>query len=116
MKEIINKGWGKELVIDNNENYCMKILQFNKHGESSMHYHLIKTETWYVNSGVFILRKINTETADIIETSLSPGDVIINKPGEPHQLICISDGDIFESSTQHFDNDSYRIFKGDSQK
>lgn len=112
----INKGWGKELIIHNDDNYCMKILQFNKLGESSMHYHLIKTETWYVKSGVFILKKINTETADVIETTISPGDIITNMPGEPHQLLCITEGEIFECSTRHFDSDSYRVFKGDSQK
>ncbi len=116
MKEIVNKGWGEELIIDNSSNYCMKILKFNTNGVSSMHYHLLKTETWYVTSGSFTLNKIDTDTADINTITLMPGDTVINKPGEPHQLICINKGEIFECSTEHFDNDSYRIFKGDSQK
>jgi quercetin dioxygenase-like cupin family protein len=111
----INKGWGSELVIHNSPEYCMKILKFKTEGISSMHFHILKTETWYIQSGNFILRKINTDTADVICTNLGPGDVVINKPGEPHQLICLNEGEIFESSTQHFDADSYRVFKGDSQ-
>ncbi len=113
--EIINKGWGKELVIDNNTDYCMKILQFNEGGLSSMHFHLKKTETWYIKSGLFVLKKIDTDTADITSIELELGDCVINKPGEPHQLLCIKEGEIFECSTQHFDDDSYRVFKGDSQ-
>jgi hypothetical protein len=31
----------------------------------------------------------------------------------PHQLEAITDGEIFEISTQHFDSDSYRVQKGD---
>jgi hypothetical protein len=31
----------------------------------------------------------------------------------PHQLTALSDGEIFEISTQHFDSDSYRVWKGD---
>jgi len=30
-------------------------------------------------------------------------------------IIDLTDGVIFEVSTQHFDSDSYRVFKGDSQ-
>ena len=46
---------------------------------------------------------------------LIPGDIITNEIGEPHQIICIEEGDIFEISTQHFDSDSYRVMKGDNQ-
>ena len=30
--------------------------------------------------------------------------------------ICRTEGTIFEVSTTHFDSDSYRVWKGDSQK
>jgi hypothetical protein len=30
----------------------------------------------------------------------------------PHQLKALQDGEIFEISTQHFDSDSYRVWKG----
>ena len=53
--------------------------------------------------------------SDIISDILEPGDVITNEFGEPHQVICIEEGDIFEVSTTHYDSDSYRVFKGDSQ-
>ena len=43
---------------------------------------------------------------------LEVGDVITNERGEPHQIVALEDGDIFEVSTQHFDSDSYRIWKG----
>jgi hypothetical protein len=31
----------------------------------------------------------------------------------PHQLYAMEEGEIIEVSTQHFDSDSYRIYKGD---
>ena len=37
-------------------------------------------------------------------------------PGQPHQLEDLTDGIVFEVSTEHFDSDSYRVWKGDSQK
>ena len=74
-----------------------------------------KQETWYVDSGVFMFHYIDTATATIVTQHLMVGDVITNQIGQPHQLICEEEGDIFEVSTTHHDSDSYRIFKGDSQ-
>jgi quercetin dioxygenase-like cupin family protein len=111
----IPKGWGRELIIENNEKYCGKLLIFKKGCKFSMHYHMIKDETWYVNDGDFIYRWIDVETADIIEQTLKRGDIVRQRPGQPHQLEALSDGVVFEVSTQHFDTDSYRVWKGDSQ-
>ena len=111
----VPKGWGEELIIENNEMYCGKLLIFKKGCKFSMHYHLIKDETWYVDKGEFIYRWIDTETAETIEQKLKPGDVVRQRVGQPHQIIALTDGTIFEVSTQHFDEDSYRVMKGDSQ-
>ena len=112
---IVPKGWGHEVIIVNNEKYCGKILHFKKDAKFSMHYHIKKTETWYVQTGKFVFKWINTSNANISSEDLLPGDIITNKIGEPHQIICIEEGDIFEVSTTHFDEDSYRVMKGDSQ-
>ena len=112
----VPKGWGEELIIENNDLYCGKLLIFKAGCKFSMHYHMIKDETWYVEAGEFIYRWIDTETADVHEQKLVPGNVVRQLPGQPHQLEAITDGKIFEVSTQHFDEDSYRVWKGDSQK
>ena len=112
----VEKGWGHETIIVNNDLYCGKILHFLKGAKFSMHFHMKKTETWYVASGSFTFLWINTENADIIEEKLQPGDTITNNVGDPHQIICLEEGDIYEVSTTHFDSDSYRVKKGDSQK
>ena len=112
----IPKGWGKEMIITNNQLYCGKILMFKKGCKFSMHYHLIKDETWFLAEGEFLYRWIDTETADIYEEELKPGDVVRQLPGQPHQLMAHTDGSIIEVSTEHFDDDSYRVSKGDSQK
>ncbi len=80
-----------------------------------MHYHLLKEETWYVASGRFRFRYIDTRDATLYETPLKVGDIVTNYVGQPHQIICEEEGDIYEVSTEHFDSDSYRVFKGDSQ-
>jgi mannose-6-phosphate isomerase-like protein (cupin superfamily) len=111
------KGWGKEIWIVNNNKYCGKILEFNNMKKFSMHYHYNKDETWYVLSGDFTFRYIDGTNANVISRSLSIGDVIRILPGCCHQLECTSDtgGKILEISTQHFEEDSYRVMGGDSQ-
>lgn len=114
--EIHEKAWGQELWIRNFEGYCGKILRFNEGAKFSLHFHVLKEETWYIASGEFELIYINTDTAVACSRVLKIGDVIHLKPGVPHQLRAIQSGDVFEVSTQHFPEDSYRIYPGDSQK
>ena len=40
--QIVPKGWGKEIIFVNNDDYCGKILCFDKGKKFSMHYHLKK--------------------------------------------------------------------------
>ena len=114
--EIVPKGWGGEIIFANNEKYCGKLLNFNKGSKFSMHFHLLKDETWYVAKGKFLLHWIDTTNANRVTEIIVEGDVIRNRIGEPHQLEALEDSTIFEVSTQHFDHDSYRVERGDSQK
>ena len=109
----VPKGWGHEIIFENNELYCGKLLVFKKGCKFSMHYHMIKDEAWYVQEGRFIYRWIDTTLGIIHEQELREGDSVRQKPGQPHQLEAITDGIIFESSTTHNDEDSYRVWKGD---
>jgi mannose-6-phosphate isomerase-like protein (cupin superfamily) len=110
--EIVPKGWGKEIIFVNNDEYCGKLLCFDKGRKFSMHYHLKKKETWYVSKGTFILIWIDTTEGVTYTEYLTVGDVITNERGEPHQLIAMEDAEVFEVSTKHYDDDSFRIWKG----
>jgi quercetin dioxygenase-like cupin family protein len=113
----VQKGWGYELIFATNEKYCGKILFFEKAGNKfSMHFHKEKDETWFVNSGKFTLRFIETDTATVKEAILKEGDVWRNLPLVPHQLEALEDdSSITEVSTADSVEDNYRIEKGDSQ-
>ena len=109
----VEKKWGYELWIHNDTDYCGKLLVFNNSGDKfSMHYHMIKDETWYVQKGAFQFDWIDTENGERCYTQIQEGDVIEIKKGLPHQLTALLDeSTIFEVSTQHFDEDSYRIYR-----
>jgi quercetin dioxygenase-like cupin family protein len=110
--EIVKKGWGKEVIFVNNDEYCGKLLCFEKDKKFSMHYHIKKKETWYVSKGRFILIWVETDTGTTHTEYLKVGDVITNERGEPHQLIALEDSEVFEVSTKHYDEDSFRMWKG----
>jgi mannose-6-phosphate isomerase-like protein (cupin superfamily) len=109
----VEKLWGHELWIHNDSQYCGKLLVFPKESNNfSMHYHMIKNETWYVQEGKFQYDWIDTQTAKLHRTILNVGDVVYVEKGKPHQLTALMDNSIvFEVSTEHFDNDSYRIYR-----
>lgn len=109
----IDKTWGYELWVHNDEEYCGKLLVFNKQGDKfSMHYHLKKKETWYVQEGSFQFNWINVEDGKFDSRVIIKGESVLIERGLPHQLIALEDNStIFEVSTQHFDEDSYRIYR-----
>jgi mannose-6-phosphate isomerase-like protein (cupin superfamily) len=73
---------------------------------------MLKNETWYVQEGAFQFDWIDTETAERCYTQLQKGDVVYIEKGLPHQLTALIDNSIvFEVSTEHFDADSYRIYR-----
>jgi quercetin dioxygenase-like cupin family protein len=110
----VPKGWGYEKWITNNERYCGKLLYFNKGKKCSWHYHEIKEETFYVHSGkLHLLYGFDDDINEAEGLILSPGDKFEIPRGLRHQMYAIEDTEMFEFSTQHFDDDSYRVIKGD---
>ena len=114
---LVQKGWGYEIIWATNEKYCGKMLVFANEGSTmSMHFHKEKDETWFVNSGKFKVRWINTDDACMYEKELSEGDTWHNSPLTPHQLIAlVPNSMIIEVSTADSVEDNFRIAQGDSQ-
>jgi mannose-6-phosphate isomerase-like protein (cupin superfamily) len=115
----VPKSWGWELWIVNSEKYCGKIL-FVKRGQFlSYHYHKLKDEVLYIQSGHarFVISE-NEDGSDPTENLLYEGQAYHVTTGCPHQIEALSDLTIIEFSTQHFDSDSIRLSpsKGDGGK
>ena len=110
----VPKGWGFEKWIVNNEEYCGKLLFFLRDKRCSWHYHVLKDEVFYVQSGKILVKFSEGDDLEAAqEVVLNPGDNFHVYRGLRHQMIAIEDTELFEFSTQHFDEDSYRIQKGD---
>jgi mannose-6-phosphate isomerase-like protein (cupin superfamily) len=82
--EIIEKPWGREKILERNDNYVLKILEVDAGKRLSLQYHEIKIETMYCLYGMGTLEMVR----DGVEFSktLMPGRWMTIKPWEQHRL------------------------------
>ena len=129
------KGWGMEYWIHNDADYCGKELILFRDKKCSIHYHRVKKETFYVITGSMMVelydRPFEVENGDLVGTVeelvgtmrlrtesvyMTVGDSLQIDPRTPHRFLGLADETRFmEFSTQHFEEDSIRIWPGDSQ-
>lgn len=103
---IAHKEWGHEEWIVNKSEYCGKKMVFKAGYQCSMHHHKLKDETFYIQSGTIIL-----ETEDELGSHarvMTPGDTAHIKVGLWHRIVAITNAEVFEFSTFHMEEDSYR--------
>jgi len=110
----VEKGWGYERWIVNKPEYCGKLLFFEQGKRCSWHYHEKKDEVFYLQSGQMLVKYAEHDNLnEAEEIILNPGDNFYIFTGLRHQMIALKDSELFEFSTEHFDEDSIRVVKGD---
>lgn len=95
------KKWGEEHWIVNKE-YCGKKLLLKKNRRCSLHSHREKDEVFYVQKGRVLL-ELGGEKRE-----LTPGDFVHIPAATPHRFTGLEDSEMFEFSTTHSEDDSYR--------
>jgi len=112
--KFVPKGWGFEKWIVNCPEYCGKLLYLVKGKKCSWHYHVLKDEYFYVQSGKIKIYFGNEDDINKARTIiLEKGENFHVYRGLRHRIEALEDTELFEFSTQHFDSDSKRIEKGD---
>ena len=110
--KIVQKGWGYEIWVANNDLYCGKQLSIFKGKSFSDHFHINKVETFYVTEGLARL-DIREKDGKEYTYELKVGDIVDITPGLMHKVTAIEDFTMMEFSTKHDDEDSYRVSRGD---
>src|SRR6266702_2818486 len=100
------RGWGFELWIENLPDYCGKILHVDEGKRGSLHFHMKKLETMYLQEGHVRLLLIDPEHGNEYAVELFPGDSIQIPRGQPHQIWGVKQSVLFEFSTKHEEEDS----------
>lgn len=109
--KFVPKRWGYESWIVNNDQYCGKILFIKQGRYTSFHWHEKKDEVLYIQKGKMWMTYQSPDDSYPLWTELGVGSAFHVDPFLKHQMEAIEDTLIFEVSTQHFDEDSFRDTK-----
>ena len=113
--KIVDKVWGREEWLVNNDDFCGKKLIFNEGTKLSLHMHHEKHELFYLESGKLIFRYHDYNEVLLKERLMLPGDMVYIPQCNFHSVEALVDSVIIEISSHHEDSDSYRLTRS-SQK
>lgn len=105
------KPFGYEALWASTENYVSKILVFDNVGTGiPMHFHKETEKTWFINSGNFRIKWIDTSNGMLYEKDIKEGSVFHVPPCMPVGLECLMDGgSITQTSNKNSPNDFFQI-------
>src|SRR5258705_12714184 len=103
---IVPKGWGREVWIANGDLYCGKILEIRKGKRCSLHFHKLKTESFYLRAGRLKIRVKDSPDSEVIEEFELAAVECMGVPLRlVHQIEALDDAERYEVCTQHCDCD-----------
>lgn len=113
--ETVKKLWGREEIIENNKEYCLKKMVVEYGYECSIHYHKMKKETFYILEGELCLEiYVSTEKTKepILDKiiNLGVGNSYTIDINIPHRFYSRKGRTIFMEASMHDDvKDSIRL-------
>ena len=103
MPEIIKKPWGREEILEINEQYMLKRLTMKKNHRCSLQYHNKKCETIYVVSGE--LKIIEGDSTENLKSKIyKQGEAVTITPKIIHRMEGVTDCIYLETSTPDTDD------------
>jgi len=101
--QVIEKPWGKEELLEQNNRYVAKRLTMHKGHRCSMQYHQKKVETVYLLSGKLkIYKGISMEALE--EIVMEPNDFLTIGACQVHRMEAVEDSVYLEASTPELDD------------
>ncbi len=99
----IIKPWGKEILIECNDNFAIKEIFIKKGYRSSLQSHNIKIETLYLISGKIKLHIFKNSSKTLTEIIKTGESYSIPKKTK-HRIIALENSRLFEVSTPYLDD------------
>jgi len=101
--QIIEKPWGKEEILEINDQYMVKRLTMWKDHRCSLQFHKVKRETIYVLIGrLRILSGLSQDHLDL--RVYGPGEHVTLSPGLRHRMEAEEDSVYLEASTPEMED------------
>jgi hypothetical protein len=106
---IVNHDWGKEIIWADYKTHGCKIMLFEKQGaKTPFYFNKTVEKTWFVNSGIFNIKWVDTKDGKMYQQELKEGSVFHVETLKPCSLECKSaNGSITEANSGSVDNDVY---------
>lgn len=106
----VQKLWGQEDWVVNNEFYCGKVLYLRPGFQCSLHYHPVKNESFMVIQGKVGVEVRDGELAEMVILDAKSQDVLDIPAGVAHRFWAIGEEALLvEFSTPHSDEDVVRL-------
>ena len=100
--------YGFDIVWAKKENYGSKIMVFSNHNKTDFVFHKNTEKTWFINSGKFKIKWIDTTNGKIFEQIFEEGNVFEIEKLKPYSVQCIStNGSITEANNGIDNTDVY---------
>ncbi|MFH1721130.1 MAG: cupin domain-containing protein [Candidatus Altiarchaeota archaeon] len=96
--KIIEKPWGRELLLSHEKEYAGKILEVKKGERLSLQFHEVKKESMYVLEGKMLL-VLGEESFEVSE-----GQAVTILSGTKHRIEALTDIKVIEFSTPELDD------------
>ena len=102
--------FGFEVTWAATSNYCGKILVFERPCKTSLNFNKEKQKTWFVNSGNFRVRWVDTKDGKLYEKDIAEGSVFHVEPLMPVSLEALSSGaSLTEIGTPDVKDDTFCV-------
>ncbi len=109
-KNLGKRDWGKEILLHVvSKKFSLKLLKLKKGRMGGLQYHRKKNECGYLLKGKLSINYLNNK-GKLTSKIINKGDVFYFPPKSIHQEKAITDCEIIEASTPHF-NDRVRVEK-----
>jgi len=110
MDNIKEFNWGREIIWAAKENYCGKILIFEKaDSTTALHFHKSKDKSWFVNAGKFLVTWIDTKDGQAYSKELPEGSVFDIPALTPVKLKALQDNSAMAECSNSVEDDFYKI-------
>ena len=107
---VVKTDWGYEIVWAKTENYCGKILVFEKANKiMPFHFHAKSSKSWFVNAGKFKAQWIDTETGKTFAQEMPEGAVLHVDAFMPVMLESLNDNSAMAEVSNIIEDDIHRL-------
>jgi len=107
----VDKTWGYEIIWASNDQYCGKILVFEKAGSKTAKLiHKEKKKSWFINAGRFKFTFVNVRTGEEQNVILEEGKTVDIAEMNPHYIESLTANSIiFETGTVDYEDDIFLL-------